>query len=263
MISVQALTKAYGEHTVVDRVSLEIPDAGLTTIIGANGAGKSTLLSLMSRILDADAGTVTADGVDVFASPGHEVARKLSILRQDHNTTARISVRELVEFGRYPHSKGRLTPACHDAVDVALSYCDLEDLEHRPIHELSGGQRQRAYIAMVLAQDTRYVLLDEPLNNLDMVHATGIMQLLRSLADDHGKSIIIVLHDVNYASVYADRIVAMRGGEVVQDGAPTDVISPASLESVFGVAFPVHDLAGDRIAAYFRYPARARRPASG
>lgn len=262
MISVEALTKAYDGNVVVDRVSLEIPESGLTTIIGANGAGKSTLLSLVSRILDADAGTVMADGVDVFNAPGHEVAKKLSILRQDHSTTARITVRELVEFGRYPHSKGRLTPACHAAVDEAIAFCDLGDLQHRPIHELSGGQRQRAYIAMVLAQDTRYVLLDEPLNNLDMVHATGVMRLLRSLADDHGKSITIVLHDVNYASVYSDRIVAMRDGEVVCDGEPADVISPISLESVFGVAFPVHDVAGDRIATYFRDPS-ARRPISG
>lgn len=114
------------------------------------------------------------------------------------------------------------------------------------------GHNRGAYIAMVLAQDTRYVMLDEPLNNLDMVHATGVMRLLRSLADEHGKSIVLVLHDINYASIYSDRIIAMRDGLVVSDGPPADVITPAVLEEVFGVPFPVHDLAGDRIAAYFR-----------
>ncbi len=252
MISVESLTKAYNGDAVVDAVTLQLPGSGLTTIVGPNGAGKSTLLSLISRILGPDAGTVIADDIDVLSAPGTEVAKKLSILRQDQNTTARITVRELVEFGRYPYSKGRLTEACHIAVEEAISYCDLVSLEERPIHEMSGGQRQRAYLAMVLAQDTRYVLLDEPLNNLDMVHATGMMRLLRSLADDQGKSIVLVLHDINYASVYSDRIVGMRDGEVVQDGPTSEVITPDALQAVFGTAFPVHDLAGNKFADYFR-----------
>lgn len=252
MIQIESLTKSYHGTSVVDRVTLGLPDAGVTTIIGANGAGKSTLLSLVSRIVDPDSGSVVADGVDVFTAPGAEVAKKLSILGQEQHTTARITVRELVEFGRYPYSRGRLTDECRRAVDDAIAYCSLESIEDRPIHELSGGQRQRAYIAMVLAQDTRYVMLDEPLNNLDMVHATGVMRLLRSLADEHRKSIVLVLHDINYASIYSDRIIAMRDGRIVSDGTPAEVITPAVLEEVFGVPFPVHDLAGDRIAAYFR-----------
>ena len=252
MISIQSVSKAYGDATVVDDVSLELPDAGVTSIIGPNGAGKSTLLSIVSRILGADAGMVSVEGLDVFRGPSTDVAKKLSILRQDQHTSARITVRELVEFGRYPHSRGRLTAHCHEAVASAVSYCDLEDLVDRPIHQLSGGQRQRAYVAMVLAQDTRYVLLDEPLNNLDMVHATGLMRLLRDLADTHGKSVVLVLHDINYASVYSDRIIAMKGGAVVQDGAPATVITESALESVYGMPFRVHDLDGDRVAAYFR-----------
>ena len=224
----------------------------MTSIIGPNGAGKSTLLSMVSRILGADAGTVTVEGLDVFRSPSKDVATKLSILRQDQHTTARITVRELVEFGRYPHSQGRLTPACHDAIDSAIEYCDLGDLTERPLHQLSGGQRQRAYVAMVLAQDTRYVLLDEPLNNLDMVHATGLMRLLRGLADTRGKSVVLVLHDINYASVYSNRIIAMRDGAVVQDGPPAQVMTPDSLQDVYGMPFRVHEVDGDRMAAYFR-----------
>lgn len=252
MIEIDALTKSYHGTRVVDRVTIDLPDTGVTTIIGTNGAGKSTLLSLVSRIVEPDSGSVVADGIDVFTAPGAEVARKLSILRQEQHMSARITVRELVEFGRYPHSRGRLTDACRTAVDDAIAFCNLESIQTRPIHELSGGQRQRAYIAMILAQDTRYVMLDEPLNNLDMVHATGIMRLLRSLADSHGKSIVLVLHDINYASIYSDRIIALRDGSVVIDGPPAEVITPEVLEKVFGVPFPVHDLAGDRIAAYFR-----------
>jgi len=252
VITIEALSKSYGDHRVVDRVTLDIPDAGITSIIGPNGAGKSTLLSLVGRILGADAGSVHVDGLDVFRAPGRDIARTLSVLRQEHHTVARISVRELVEFGRFPYSRGRLTPECQAAVADAIAYCDLADLAERPLHQLSGGQRQRAYVAMVLAQDTRYVLLDEPLNNLDMVHATGLMRLLRRLADDHGKSIVLVLHDVNYASAYSDRIIAMRDGAVVRDGYPADVITPDALEAVFGMAFTVHDLGGDRFAAYFR-----------
>ncbi len=252
MITIRSLSKAYGPTTVVDDVSLDLPDHGITSIIGANGAGKSTLLSIISRILGADAGTVTADGIDVFSAPGREVAKHLSILRQEQGTTPRITVRELVEFGRFPHSRGRLTAECKRAVDDAIDYCNLGDLAGRPLEQLSGGQRQRVYIAMVLAQDTRYVLLDEPLNNLDMVHATALMKLLRDLADNHGRSVVLVLHDVNYASVYSDRIVAMRDGVVVVDGPPAEVIATDALETVFGARFAVHEVGDDRFAAYFR-----------
>ncbi|QYJ02800.1 ATP-binding cassette domain-containing protein [Nocardioides panacisoli] len=252
MITVEALRKSYGDRPVVADLTLTLPESGVTAVIGPNGAGKSTLVSLISRILGADAGRVHADELDVFGSPSRQVARKLSILRQEHHTTARITVRELVEFGRFPHSRGRLTPTCRAAVAEALDYCDLGDLADRPIHQLSGGQRQRAHVAMVLAQDTHYVLLDEPLNNLDMAHATGVMRLLRRLADERGKSIVLVLHDINYASVHADRIIAMRDGVVVHDGPPELVIDAEVLEDVYGMPFAVHRLGPDRIATYFR-----------
>lgn len=252
MIEINDITKSYDRTVVVDDVVLTLPEAGVTSVIGANGAGKSTVLSIVSRILDADAGSISVDGLDVVSSPSREIAKKLSILRQETHMTARITVREVVEFGRYPHSRGRLTPECVRIVDESLDYCDLREFQHRGIHELSGGQRQRAFIAMVLAQDTHYVLLDEPLNNLDMPHATGVMKLLRRLADERGKSIVLVLHDINYASVYSDRIIAMKQGAVVADGPPATVMTEESLEAIYGMPFTVHDLGGDRIAAYFR-----------
>lgn len=252
MIDIDSLIKAYDATVVVDDVTLALPDAGITSIIGANGAGKSTLLSIVSRILDADAGTVGVDGLDVVHSPSREVAKKLSILRQETHMTARITVREVVEFGRYPHSRGRLTAECRRVVEESLDYCDLRGFEQRGIHELSGGQRQRAFVAMVLAQDTHYVLLDEPLNNLDMPHATGVMRLLRRLADERAKSIVLVLHDINYASVYSDRIIAMKDGAVVADGPSSEVITEHALEAIYDMPFSVHEWGPDRIAAYFR-----------
>ncbi|MEM8618496.1 MAG: ATP-binding cassette domain-containing protein [Actinomycetota bacterium] len=252
MITVDSLTKTYGDTCVVDGISVKFARSGITSIIGPNGAGKSTLLQMVSRILGADAGTVEIDGLDVFSAPGREVAKKMSILRQDQHMLARITVRELVEFGRFPHSRGRLTPECLVAVDEALAYCSLDDLADRPITALSGGQRQRAHVAMVLAQDTQYVLLDEPLNNLDMAHATGLMGLLHSLAVDRGKSIVLVLHDVNYAAAYSDRIIALRDGVIVCDGPPSEVITEHALESIYDMPFNVHQLGDERVATYFR-----------
>lgn len=252
MITVAELTKAYGETTVVDSVSFTLPGKGVTSIIGANGAGKSTLLSLISRVVNRDAGAVEIDGLDVFNAPGNEIARRLSILRQEPHTAARITVRELVEFGRYPHSKGRLTAECARVVDESMAFCDLFALKDRPIDQLSGGQRQRAYIAMVLAQDTPFVMLDEPLNNLDLVHATSTMHLLRRLANERGKSIVLVLHDINYASVHSDRIIAMRDGAILHDGPPSQIITQEVLGDIYGTSFTVHEVGGVRFAAYFQ-----------
>jgi iron complex transport system ATP-binding protein len=163
---------------VVDGVTLSLPKGGITSIIGPNGAGKSTLLSMVSRLMSMDKGSVSVDGLDVTRTPSDVLARRLSILRQENHMTARLTVHDLVSFGRYPHSRGRLTAEDKVHIDQAISYLNLGDLSHRFLDELSGGQRQRAFVAMVLCQDTDYVLLDEPLNNLDMKHAMAMMKLL-------------------------------------------------------------------------------------
>lgn len=175
MIRTQSVSRSYGDALVVDNVTLDIPARGVTSIIGPNGAGKSTFLSMVSRLLEMSAGSVTVDGMDVTKTPSDVLAQRLSILRQDNHISARITVRDLIGFGRYPHSKGRLTVEDKAHIDKAIDYLDLGALSDRFLDELSGGQRQRAFVAMVLAQDTDYVLLDEPLNNLDMKHAMGIL----------------------------------------------------------------------------------------
>jgi len=252
MITTKGVTKSYGSTCVVDDVSITLPSGGITSIIGPNGAGKSTLLSMVSRLMAMDAGTVTVDGLDVTKTPSDTLAKRLSILRQDNHMTARLTVRDLVSFGRYPHSKGRLTVEDKSHIDEAIDYLNLVDLTDRYLDELSGGQRQRAFVAMVLCQDTDYVLLDEPLNNLDMKHAMGMMKLLRRAANDLGKTVVLVLHDINFASVYSDHIVAMRLGKVIHQGAPAQIITPAVLADIYDMDIAVHDIQGQRIGLYYQ-----------
>lgn len=251
MIRIENVVKRYDETAVVDGVSLDLPAGGVTAIIGPNGAGKSTMLSMISRLLGLDAGTVTVDGLDVTKTPGDVLARRLSILRQDNQMTARLTVGDLVAFGRYPYSRGRLTVEDARHIDNALSYMDLTQLKDRFLDELSGGQRQRAFVAMVLCQDTDYVLFDEPLNNLDIRHAVSMMRMIRRAADELGKTVVVVLHDINFASCHADRIVAMRNGKVFRQGGPEEIICPRVLEELYGTSFNVQMVDGKRIATYF------------
>jgi len=251
MIEVSSLTKRYGDSVVVDDVTLLLPAGGVTAIIGPNGAGKSTVLSMISRLLPMSEGRVLVDGIDVARGDSAELARRLAILRQDNHLPMRLTVRDLVAFGRYPHTKGR--PTVDDAAHVerALGYLGLDALADRFLDQLSGGQRQRAFVAMVLCQDTDYVLLDEPLNNLDMRHAVDMMRLLRRAARELGKTVILVLHDINFASCYADRIVAMKDGKLACHGTPLEVIQPDVLHALYGLDIRVQELDGQRICVYY------------
>ena len=251
MIDAKDVTKRYGDAVVVDGVTLSLPARGITSIIGPNGAGKSTLLGMVSRLMPMNAGTVTIDGLDVTKTPGDVLAKRLAILRQENQIAARLTVEELVAFGRYPHSKGRITVDDRRHIDEAIGYLNLGDLRGRFIDELSGGQRQRAYVAMVLAQDTDYVLLDEPLNNLDMKHAVAMMRFLKRAATELGKTIVLVLHDINFASVYSDYIVCMQAGRVVHSGTPATVITPEIMRSVYDIDVHVHTIGGQLISVYY------------
>lgn len=212
MIEINQISKSYQDTKVLDNITTTIKNSGITSIIGPNGAGKSTLLSIIGRLLMADSGHVKVNELDVVKTPSDKLATYLSVLRQENQFASRLTVEELVGFGRYPYTKGRLTLDDKKKIDESLEFLNLSNLRHRYLDELSGGQRQRAYVAMVLCQDTEYVLLDEPLNNLDMKHAVIMMKLLRRAADELGKTIILVIHDINFASVYSDHIIAMRAG---------------------------------------------------
>jgi iron complex transport system ATP-binding protein len=250
MIETRSARKLYGQTVVVDDVTLTLP-RGVTSIIGPNGAGKSTLLGMIARLLPMSAGSVTVDGLDVTTTPSDVLAKRLAILRQDNHIAARLSVRDLVAFGRFPHSKGRLTVEDKSKIDNAIAFLGLDGLDHRFIDELSGGQRQRAFVAMVLAQDTDFVLLDEPLNNLDMKHAVGMMRLLRQAAAELGKTIVLVLHDINFASVYSDHIVCMQAGRVMHQGAPAAVVTPQIMREIYDIDVKVHQIGGQLISVYY------------
>ncbi len=252
MIEASALTKLYGDSRVVDRASLTLDQPGVTAIIGPNGAGKSTLLSMIARLLPIDEGQAFVDGLDVTRTKGSELARRISVLKQENGLIARLTVRDLIGFGRFPHSRGRLTATDHAKVDEAIAFLDLAPLAERFLDELSGGQRQRAFVAMVLAQDTPAILLDEPLNNLDIRHAVAMMRLVRKAADDLGKIVVVVLHDINFASCYADRIVAMRDGRIVVDGPVASVVTEETIEAVFGLPVMVREIEGQRTCLFRR-----------
>ncbi|WP_211653144.1 iron ABC transporter ATP-binding protein [Planococcus alpniumensis] len=251
MIQVRELTKLYGKKQVVENVSVDIRRGQITSFIGPNGAGKSTLLSMVSRLLDADTGEVLIDKTNTKQMKSNEFSKRVSILKQSNFMNVRLTIRELVSFGRFPYSKGRLNTEDEQMVDQAIEYMDLGDMEDSYLDELSGGQRQRAFIAMVIAQDTDYVLLDEPLNNLDMKHSVQIMKILRRLVDELGKTVIIVLHDINFASVYSDRIVALKNGRVVKDGPTEEIIQSDALKEIYDMDIPIQQMNDCRICVYF------------
>jgi len=251
VVEVRDVSKSYGGRKVVDRASVRLAKGKITSFIGPNGAGKSTLLSIVSRLIAKDEGEVRIEGKEIGEWKSNELAKKISILKQSNHVNLRLTVRELVSFGRFPYSQGRLTKEDQAFVDEAIRYMDLEDLQHKHLDELSGGQNQRAYIAMVIAQNTEYVLLDEPLNNLDMKHSVQIMKTLRRLADELGKTVVIVIHDINFASCYSDFIVALKGGRVVRQGPTEEIIDPEVLREVYDMEMDIRVLNGNKICLYY------------
>ncbi|MEO9337717.1 ATP-binding cassette domain-containing protein [Mesorhizobium sp. SB112] len=244
MIRIEGVSLAYNKAKILHDISLELPKGGITALVGPNGAGKSSLLSLVARLQPLQSGTITVDGLPVDTTPGRQLAKTLAVMRQNSAVANRLKVRELVGFGRFPHHRGRLDTEDRDLIEAALSQFDLTDLGDRFIDTLSGGQQQRAMVAMTFCQGTDYLLLDEPLNNLDMYYARHLMQCLRSAADSQNRTIVIVLHDINHAAAYADRIVAMKDGRIVANGAPADILNTEILEAVFGYSMRVAEVDG-------------------
>ena len=251
-IEIRNITKSYGSKKVVDNVSVTIPTGKITSFIGPNGAGKSTVLSIISRLLSADNGDVYLNGELLNRKKSSDIAKQLAILKQTNNINLRLTIEDLVSFGRFPYSKGNLTQTDRTFIDNAIAYMDLDDIRHQYIDSLSGGQRQRAYIAMTLAQDTDCILLDEPLNNLDMKHSVQIMQVLRKLATELNKTVVIVIHDINFASCYSDYIVAMKNGKLVHQGEINHIMQSTVLQDIYDMSIPIQDIDDHKIAVYFR-----------
>ncbi|MBR7554856.1 ABC transporter ATP-binding protein [Allobacillus sp. GCM10007491] len=251
MINVKNLSKKYNNKTVVNNVSLNIKKGKITSFIGPNGAGKSTLLSAVSRLIKHDVGEIMIDQKEINSWKSNELSKKVAILKQSNNLNVRLTIRELVSFGRFPYSQGNLTQEDWEKVDEALSFMELHDIENQFLDELSGGQRQRAFIAMVIAQDTEYILLDEPLNNLDMKHSVQIMKVLRRLVDELGKTVILVIHDINFASFYSDYVVALKNGEIIRQGPTNEIIEQGTLKEIYDMDIPIKQIDKCKVCVYF------------
>ena len=250
-MQIKNLTKKYDDKAVVDSVSFEIPKGKVISLIGPNGAGKSTVMGMISRLIAHDSGQVNFEGTDITKWKSKELSKRLAILTQSNNIQMKLTVRELVAFGRFPYSGGRITKEDREIIDKAISYMELEEFQDRFIDELSGGQRQRACIAMVIAQDTEYVLLDEPTNNLDIYHATNMMKIVRRLCDELGKTVILVLHEINYAAFYSDYICAFVDGKIAKFGTVEEVMTKENLSEIYKVDFEIMEIEGKPLSIYY------------
>ena len=253
MITVNNLYKSYGAKPVLNNVTAHFPESQITSLIGPNGAGKSTLLMSIGRLLKIDQGEVLLKSTSIHDIPLKDYARRVATMRQFHHLNLRLTVRELVAFGRFPYSHGSLTKDDHRFIDEALSFLALQPLANTFIDELSGGQRQMAFLAMAIAQQTDYLLLDEPLNNLDMKHAVSIMQALRHLCDDHQRTVVLVVHDINFAANYSDNIVAMKQGAVHCSGPVDDVVTVDNLQALYELNLEILKTSQGTVCNYFNF----------
>ncbi|MDT1063171.1 ATP-binding cassette domain-containing protein [Paracoccus sp. CPCC 101403] len=233
MIRISGLGHRIGSARILDDISADLPRGALTALIGPNGAGKSTLLRLIGRLEPLQTGQIALDGRDIRQTPTEALALRMAVLGQQTAIASRLRLRELVAFGRWPHHRGRPRPEDARIVEDALAAFGLLDLGGRFLDEVSGGQAQRAYLAMTVAQDTDWLLLDEPLNNLDMAHARALMARLAELVREQKKSVVTVIHEVNYAAAWADHVVAMKCGRIVAQGAPHEVLTSGILTQLY------------------------------
>lgn len=233
----------YGEHTVIDGLDLDVLQGTVTAIIGPNGCGKSTLLRALGRLLRPSFGQVVLDGKRIDRLPTRAVAKVLGILPQSPQAPEGLTVADLVARGRHPHQAWyrQWSRDDEEAVAQALAWTGMSEFAERPVDQLSGGQRQRAWLSMALAQGTDLLLLDEPTTFLDLAHQIEILDLIRRLHRDAGRTVVMVLHDLNLAARYADRLVAMRDGRIVAEGTPAAVLTEPLLAEVFGLAARVVD----------------------
>lgn len=232
-----ALTLGYDKKIVAENLTVAIPDGELTVIIGPNACGKSTLLRTLSRLVSPLKGQVLLDGNAIAHYATKEVARRLGLLPQSSNAPAGISVSELVARGRYPHQPlfGRWRQEDEMAVQQAMQATGVADLAQQQVDTLSGGQRQRVWIAMVLAQQTPLLLLDEPTTWLDIAHQIELLELMQDLNQQHGRTLVVVLHDLNQACRYASHLIAMRDGKIIAEGKPAEIVTPELIEAIYGL----------------------------
>jgi iron complex transport system ATP-binding protein len=236
MLTVKELSYTYALFGLKE-ISISIPKGCITSLIGPNGSGKSTLLRLIARLLKPQTGEIVLDGQSIFTMKAKELACKMGMLPQLNEHRLDLTVLELAQLGRRPHLhlSQRLSEKDHRVVQKAIAMTQLNGFEHRFVSSLSGGERQRAWIAMLLAQEPQVLLLDEPTTYLDIAHQLELLELIRTLNVEQGLTVVMVLHDVNQAAQYSDRILVLNQGQIVDDGPPHKVLTPALFHNVFGV----------------------------
>lgn len=242
-LAAENVTLAYDQRMIAEQLSVDIPDHSFTVIVGPNACGKSTLLRALSRMLKPSRGRVLLDGQVIHSMPAKKVARTLGLLPQSSIAPDGITVADLVGRGRYPHQGILRQWSAEDerVVGESMSRTGVAELADRYVDELSGGQRQRVWIAMALAQQTPLLLLDEPTTYLDIQHQIDVLDLCAELHEDQGRTLVAVLHDLNHAARYATHLIALKGGEVIAQGAPNDIVTAALVEEVFGLRCQVID----------------------
>lgn len=236
-ISAEAIAIAYDKKSIIDGLSLHIPQGQITTIIGANGCGKSTLLKGLTRLLPVSKGAVYLDGQSIATLATKEVAKKIALLPQVQEATDGTTVYELISYGRFPHQSylGKLSQADKETIHWAMEATKVTTYANQPVDALSGGQRQRVWIAMALAQDTDTIFLDEPTTYLDMNHQLEILELLKTLNQESGKTMVMVLHDLNLSARYSDHLIAMKKGQIKYSGTVRDIMTPAIIQDIFQI----------------------------
>lgn len=231
------ITVGYAQAEVLKDVDVTIPNGQITAVVGANGCGKSTLLRALARLIQPTGGTIHLDGKPIASMTSKSVAQQLAFLPQNPVSPDGLTVRQLCRFGRHPH-KGFLSPLTKDddkLVEQALAATGLIDFAERQLDQLSGGQRQRAWIAMALVQETPLLLLDEPTTYLDIAHQLEVLELLKKLNQERGRTIVMVVHDLNHAALYAHHLIAISEGRVYASGSPAQLLTPKLVKDVFGI----------------------------
>ena len=250
MLSIKKLNKKYGDKNILNNINLDIPNNKFVSVIGPNGAGKSTLLSAITQLTEYD-GTVIIDGSNIRSYTRKDIAKKISYLKQSNEINIKITVRDLIGFGRYPYSNGNLTEEDNRVIDKVIKYMELEDIQDKYINQISGGEKQRSLIAVSLAQDSKYILLDEPLNNLDIKHSVQIMQILNSIINTTDKTVIAIIHDLNFVSKYSDFIIGIKKGNILFARNKEYVMNTNLLNTLYDYNINIEKIGNQYLCNYF------------